>query len=64
MTQTEKETIEIFCRVLSLELSRITGNKIEICLESLPGISKLLANRSIKRIYNKTRESYPVEAQI
>jgi hypothetical protein len=39
MTQAEQETIEIFCRVLSQELTRETGHKIEIDPRSLPGYS-------------------------
>jgi hypothetical protein len=36
MTQAEKETIETFCRELSLALSRITGCKIEITSQVSP----------------------------
>lgn len=49
MTQAEQETIEIFCRVLSQELSRETGYKIVIDPPSLPVYSKKPRNVSKDR---------------
>jgi hypothetical protein len=39
MSQAKPEVIEIFCRVLSQELTRETGHKIKIDPRSLPGYS-------------------------
>jgi len=49
MTQAEQETIEIFCRVLSQELTRETDHKIDIDSRTLPGYSVSPGNASKDR---------------
>jgi hypothetical protein len=52
MTQTQPRTIDVFCRVLSQELTRSTGHKIEIRPEFLPGYSKVPVSVSKDRKRN------------